>query len=120
VNSDSDGDTYQAQVEYAYSPDGYQRTGKQIAFGYTASSGRAFHREIHEALPVGTQVAVRYDPSKTDRAVLSYGVNNSILFILIFGAVWTFFTVGILSIFLLSERGAGSLLANMVIYSTGR
>ncbi len=120
VNSDSDGTTYRARIEYAYSPDGYQRTGKTIAFGYTASSGRQFHHEIYEALPVGAQVAVRYDPSNPDRAVLSHGVNRSILFILIFGAVWTIFTVGIASLFLLSESGANGLLQNMVIYSSGR
>ena len=120
MNSDSDGDTYEAKVEYKYNPDGHERTGKKIAFGYTASSGSQFHREIYEALPVGTQVAGRYDPKNPDRAVLSYGVNNSILFILIFGAVWTFFTVGILAIFLVSESGAGSLVGNMLIYSTGR
>src|SRR5690606_19259656 len=80
VNSDSDGDTYEAKVEYTYNPDGHERTGKKIAFGYTASSGSAFHREIHDALPVGARVAVRYDPKNPDRAVLSYGVNNSILF----------------------------------------
>ncbi|MAW78853.1 MAG: hypothetical protein CMI63_01340 [Parvularcula sp.] len=117
VNSDSDGDTYEAKVEYKYAPDGYERIGKTIAFGYTASSGRQFHHEIYEALPVGAQVAVRYDPSKPDRAVLTHGVNRSILFILIFGLIWTVFTVGILSIFLLSEQGAGGLLDNMVIYS---
>ncbi len=120
VNSDSDGTTYEAKIEYRYNPDGYERTGKTIAFGYTGSSGQQFHREIYEALPVGAQVAVRYDPSSPDRATLSHGVNKSILFILIFGAVWTFFTVGIASIFLLSESGAGGLLDNMLIYSTGR
>ena len=120
VNSDSDGDTYEAKIEYKYNPDGYERTGKAIAFGYTASSGRQFHHEIYEALPVGAQVAVRYDPSKPDRAVLSYGVNRSILFIVIFGAIWTIFTVGIASLFFLSESGAGSLLDNILIYSSGR
>ena len=69
---------------------------------------------------MGAQVAVRYDPSKPDRAVLSYGVNRSILFIVIFGAIWTIFTVGIASLFFLSESGAGSLLDNILIYSSGR
>ena len=120
VNSDSDGATYRAKVEYTYRPDHIERTGTNIAFGYTASSGEAYHREIYKALPVGTQVAVRYDPSKPDRAALSYGVNKSIIFMLIFGGVWTFFTLGMAAMFTISESGAGSLLSNMIIYSTGR
>ncbi|WP_428407724.1 DUF3592 domain-containing protein [Hyphococcus sp.] len=120
VNSDSDGDTYEAKVEYKYNPDGYERVGKTIAFGYTASSGRKFHWEIHEALPVGAQVAVRYDPSKPDRSVLTHGVNRSILFILIFGAVWTIFTGGIVAMVVLGETSANGMLQNMVIYSSGR
>lgn len=120
VNSDSDGATYEAQVEYRYNPDGYERTGKTIAFGYTASSGERFHRELHMALPVGAQLAVRYDPGKPDRAALSYGVNKSILFILIFGAVWTFFTIGLAALFLMGDAGAGAMLANITIYSAPR
>ncbi len=120
VNSDSDGDTYEAKVQYKYNPDGIERIGKSIAFGYMASSGRQFHREIHDALPVGAQVAVRYDPSRPDRAVLTHGINGSIIFILIFGTIWTVFTVGFVSLFLLGEQGAGGLVQNMVIYSSGR
>ena len=120
ANSDSDGTTYNTKVEYTYNPDGYERTGETIAFGYTGSSGRQFHHEIYEALPVGAQVAVRYDPSNPERTALTHGVNKSIIFVLIFGAVWTFFTVGLAAMFAMSESGAGSMLANMVIYSSGR
>ena len=120
VSSDDDGTTYRAKIEYAYNPDSYERTGKKIAFGYAGSSSRNFHHEIYEALPVGAQVAVRYDPSKPDRAVLSFGVNQSIKFLLIFGAVWTMFTLGMVALFWMSEQGATTLLGNMIIYSTGR
>ncbi|MEZ5894385.1 MAG: DUF3592 domain-containing protein [Parvularculaceae bacterium] len=120
VSSDDDSTTYRAKVEYKYNPDGIERTGDKIAFGYAGSSSRKFHEEIYEALPVGTQVAVRYDPNNPDRAALSHGVNQSIIFMLIFGAVWTMFTLGMVAMFTLGEQGAGSLLANMTIYSTGR
>jgi len=120
TNSDDDGDTYAAKVTYRYSPDGYERTGDRIAFGYTASSSRSFHQEIYDALPVGAQVAVRYDPEKPDRAALSYGVNQSIIFMLLFGGVWTVFTLGMVAMFMISESGAGSLLDNMIILSSGR
>jgi len=119
VNSDDDGTTYNVKVEYRYTPDNIERTGKTIAFGYSGSSGQNYHREIYDALTVGTQVAVRYDPSKPERAVLSHGVNRSIIFLLLFGAVWTMFTLGMASMLVLSESGANALLDNMVIYSSG-
>ena len=120
VSSDDDGTTYQAKVEYRYTPDHIERTGKTIAFGYSGRSGRTYHHDIHEALQVGAQVAVRYDPNKPDRAVLSHGVNRSIIFMLVFGAVWTMFTVGMASMFMLTESSSNQLLDNMLIYSSGR
>ncbi len=119
VNSDSDGTTYRAKVRYSYNAAGRELTGDKIAFGYMGSSGETFHRQIHEALPVNAQVAVRYDPQKPERAVLSFGVNQSIVFLLIFGAVWTMFTVGFIAMFVLSNKGAGALLENFLIYSRG-
>ena len=120
VNSDDDGTTYQAKIEYRYTPDHVERVGKTIAFGYSGSSGERYHRDIHNALPVGAQVAVRYDPNKPDRAVISHGVNRSIIFLLVFGAVWTMFTLGMASMILLGERGSNQLLDNIVVYSRGR
>ncbi len=120
VNSDDDGTTYAAKIAYIYNPDGVERAGKTIAFGYSGSSGESYHREIYKALPIGAQVAVRYDPNKPDRAVLSHGVNRSIIFLLIFGAVWTMFTLGMMSMTMLSDSGANMLLDNMIIYSSGR
>ncbi|HRX38868.1 MAG: DUF3592 domain-containing protein [Parvularculaceae bacterium] len=119
VNSDSDSDTYAAKVRYSYEVMGRVLTGERIAFGYTASSGESFHRDIYNALPVNTQVAVRYDPANPERAVLAYGMNQSIVFLLIFGAVWTMFTVGMIAMFWLSGQGGGSLLDNIIIYQRG-
>lgn len=117
TNSDDDGTTYSTNVTYRYNAMGVERTGKTIAFGYAGSSSYSFHNEIHHALPVGAQVAVRYDPSRPERAVLSYGMHQTIIFLLIFGTVWTFFTLGMAAMFMLGESGAGGLVDNIVVYS---
>ena len=116
---DSEGDTFQTKVSYTYNVLGRELTGKRIAFGYGGSSSEKFHRDIHSALPVNTSVAVRYDPSDPTRAVLSYGVNQSIKFLLLFGGVWTMFTCGMMAMFWMTGQGADVLLGNMVIYARG-
>ena len=119
TDTDDDGTTYRTKLSYDYNVAGTDYTGDKIAFGYSASSGHAFHREIYEALPVNSQVAVRYDAGNPARAVLAFGVNQSILFLLIFGGVWTLFTLGMAAMFWLGEKGAGGLLQNIIIYSRG-
>ncbi|WDI32393.1 DUF3592 domain-containing protein [Hyphococcus flavus] len=117
-STDSEGSTtYRTDVRYTYNANGREIEGKKIAFGYAGSSSHGFHRDIHDALPSGAQVAVRYDPSKPERAVLSFGVNQSIKFLLIFGAVWTMFTLGMIAMFWMSGQGATTLVENMIIYS---
>jgi hypothetical protein len=119
TNYDSDGDTYRARVRYTYNANGVELTGDKVAFGYAASSSESFHRDIHNALPVNTQVAVRYDPRDPERAVLTFGTNQSIKFLIIFGGVWTMFTLGMIAMFWLSGQGATTILQNMIIYSRG-
>lgn len=110
-------DTYRAKVSYRYSVLGTSFTGKKIAFGYSNSSSESFHREIFNALKVKTQVAVRYNPEKPEQAVLSFGINQSIKFLLLFGAIWTVFTLGMMAMFWTSYQGTSTLLQNMIIYS---
>ncbi len=120
TSTDSDGDTtYRTKLSYTYNVLGRELTGEKIAFGYSGSSSQNFHREIYDALPVNSQVAVRYDPANPERAVLSFGINQSIIFLIIFGTVWTFFTLGMVAMFWISGQGAGGLLGNMIIYSRG-
>jgi hypothetical protein len=119
-STDSDGDTtYRTDIAYTYNVMGRDYTGKNIAFGYAGSSSHRFHSDIHDALPENSQVAVRYDPGKPERAVLSFGVNQSIKFLMIFGAVWTIFTLGMISMFWLSEQGSTSLVQNIIVYAKG-
>lgn len=119
VSHDDDSTTYRTKVQYAYNVLGREIVGEKIAFGYAGSSSQQFHRDIYSALPVNSQVAVRYDPNKPERAVLSFGVNQSIKFLMIFGAVWTMFTVGMIAMFWMSGQGATTLLDNMIVYSKG-
>jgi len=120
ASTDSDGDTtYRTELTYAYNVMGRELTGEKIAFGYSGSSSRNFHSEIYDALPANTQIAVRYNPADPERAVLSFGMNQSIIFLIIFGVVWTFFTLGMMSMFWLSAQGAGGLLGNIIIYARG-
>jgi Protein of unknown function (DUF3592) len=120
TSTDSEGSTtYLTEVKYAYAPVAAEIIGKKIAFGYSGSSSKNFHRDIYNALPAGAQIAVRYDPANPERAVLSFGVNQSIKFLMIFGAVWTMFTLGLMAMFWLSSQGATNILQNMIIYSRG-
>lgn len=117
VDSDSDGTSYRAKIAYRYSALGREFDGERIAFGYAGSSSEQFHRDIHSALPKGAQVAVRFNPEKPDEAALSFGINQSIKFFLIFGAVWTMLTVGMIFMTTMSGQGAGALLQNVIVYS---
>ena len=96
---------------------GRDLTNDKIAFGYSGSSSERFHRDIYEALSVGAQVGVRYDPERPERSVLSFGLNQSIKFLLIFGGIWTVFTLGMAAMFWMGGQGADALLSNMIIYS---
>ena len=119
IDSDSDGTTYKTKVSYLYNVMGREIAGTKIAFGYAGSSSEQFHRDIYSALPVNTQVAVRYNPNKPDQAVLSFGVNQSIKFLILFGAVWCTFVFGLMTMMWMSGQGATTLLDNMIIYSKG-
>ncbi|MEL6360275.1 MAG: DUF3592 domain-containing protein [Pseudomonadota bacterium] len=117
IDSDSDGTTYRVRLNYQYSALGVDRTGDNIAFGYAGSSARNYHEILEDALPVGTRVAVRYDPANPERSTLSFGVHKSILFILLFGATWTMFTVGMAIMFLMGDGGPTVILRNLQTYS---
>lgn len=116
VNSDEDGTTYRTKVTYEYAVNGQSYIGDRVAFGYSGSSRRTFHRKIYDALPIRTKLAVRYDPENPSRTALSHGVNRSIIFLVIFGLVWTIFSVGMGALLVVSESGGETLLENMLIY----
>ena len=118
VSTGEDGTTYRAEIDYAYSVGGQDYRHDKIAFGYAGSSAEKFHRDVYDALTVNTRIlAVRYDPNEPSRAVLSYGVNRSIIALMVFGAIWTLFCAGFIVLLLMNSQGADMLLKNVLIYS---
>lgn len=96
-DSDSDGGTtYQVKVRYVYTVAGRNLVSERLAYGYAGSSGRTSHQAIYDKLTRGESVQVRYNPEDPADAVLAYGLNNSTLMLMVFGVVWTMFTVGML------------------------
>ncbi len=116
ADSDSDGTTYQVQVHYAYSVAGRPYEGKRLAFGYGGSSGRAMHQKILDKLLQAHSVEVRYNPQSPEESALSWGVNRSIVFVLIFGSVWTMFTLGLFALFLLEGKPDHVMLEHLVVH----
>jgi hypothetical protein len=115
-SSDSDGgNTYEVKVQYAYSVDGAAYQGSRLAFGYTGSSGRQAHDEIHEKLKNAKIVTVRYDPADPAVACLSYGMHRSILLGLAFSITWLAFIVGLNLLMWLMSRGDSVLLENLSV-----
>lgn len=112
-SSDSDGTTYRAVARYSYTVGGVSYEGSRIAFGYSGSSGDAAHREIVGRLSSAKAVRVRYDPKKPSRAVLSCGLNRSILFTLIFGVTWLFFVSGFTLLWGVVSRSDSALLETL-------
>jgi hypothetical protein len=114
-NSDSDGSTYQVEVEYSYVVDGRPYDGKQLAFGYNATSGREAHDEICRKLQGAKQVFVRYDPANPARSCLSYGLHRSLQILLAFAVTWLAFIVGMTLLWWLFSRSDTVLLDNLMV-----
>lgn len=114
-SSDSDGTTYRVVARYAYAVGGAEYVSGRIAFGYTGSSGHAMHRALYDRLMSGDSVRVRYNPADPGEAALAGGLNKSTLFLLIFGAVWTGFTLGVMLLVRLSATADGGLLDQLLV-----
>ncbi len=113
-SSGSDSTSYRVQVTYSYTVDDRSFQGDRIAFGYGGSSGRAAHQEIADRLSSAKTVLVRYDPADAARSVLSYGLNRSTLFILIFGVTWLAFVTGFAVLFFLGAHSDDGILSTLV------
>jgi|SRR5579884_3217681 len=114
-NSDSDGSTYEVQVEYSYSVAGTVYRGNRLAFGYSASSGREAHTEICEKLKAAKSVDVRYDPDDPATSTLSFGIHRSIQFMLAFAVTWLAFVIGFTLIWWSMSRSDNVLLQNLSV-----
>jgi hypothetical protein len=116
VDSDSDSTTYRVKVKYAYAVGGRHYESDRIAIGYGSSSSRASHERLQAKLQGARKVAVHYDPAQPDQAVLGAVVTRNTLFLLLFGAIWTGFTIGLMSLFLLIGRADTKLLDSLIVH----
>jgi hypothetical protein len=114
-DSDSDSTTYRVSVRYAYRVAGRRYESERLAFGYTGSSGRGSHQAIHDKLMRGETVLVRYNPADPAEAVLAYGLNHSTLMLIIFGAVWTVFTSGLMLLIRIGSLSDTGLIERLIV-----
>ena len=114
-DSDSDGTTYRVVARYAYTVAGTDYMSERIAFGYTASSGHDMHRALYDRVMSGESVRVRYNPLDPAEAALAGGFNKSTLFLLIFGGVWTIFTLGMFLLMRLTGSADGGMLEQLLV-----
>lgn len=88
--------TYRLQVRYRYRVGGQDFESSRFAFGYEGSmGGLENYQQIIQKLDQGRRVRVYYDSQHPDQAVLSHGLNRGSLVLLVFGSIWTVFTVGL-------------------------
>lgn len=114
-SSDSDGTSYRVDILYHYFVAGTAYSGQRLAFGYTASNSRKVHQEIADRLTGTKTVLVRYNPTEPTQAVLCYGLNQSTLFFLIFGATWLSFMIGFSALWLGSSASDTAILNSLVV-----
>lgn len=114
-DSDSDGTTYRAIVRYRYTVAGRGYESDRIAFGYLGSSGRDSHQAIHDALSRSDRIGVRYNPADPSESALAHGLNKSTVMLLVFGIVWTFFTLGLATLFWLGASRDAALVERLIL-----
>jgi len=114
-NSGSEGTTWRVAVLYRYRVAGVEHVSDRLAYGYAGTSARGTHQAILDKLMRGDTVLVRYDRDDPGEAALVYGLNQSTIFLLMFGGVWTMFTLGLFSLFFLSSRPDTALLERLIV-----
>lgn len=114
-NSDSDGTTYRKTVRYRYQVAGVTYDAERIAFGYGGSSGYEMHSALYERLQSGESVRVHYNPDDHSEAALAGGLNKSTVFLLVFGGIWTVFTLGIFLLMRLVGSADSGMLERLIV-----
>jgi len=89
-----EGYSWKVIARYSYRISGHSYSGQRIAFGYSDSSNYATHSTLYKKLSGARTVTVRYNPSNPNESVLSYGLNHSSIFTLVFGIIWLLFMTG--------------------------
>lgn len=117
LEDDSTGEstTYEVKVRYTYAVDGAEYEGTRLAFGYLGSSERPGHDEIYQRLKNATTVEVRYNPTDPAVSCLSFGLHRSIVFLLLFAAVWLAFITGFVALWWVASGSDDVLLRNLIV-----
>ncbi len=114
-NSSEDGLSYQVTVQYTYTVAGTKYDGSRLAFGYYGSNVRNPHEGIYHKLKAAKSLNVRYDPENPESSVLSYGIHQSIQFMLAFAITWLAFVIGFTVIWWVATRSDNVLLQNLSV-----
>ncbi|MEO1150792.1 MAG: DUF3592 domain-containing protein [Pseudomonadota bacterium] len=117
IDRDSDGDTYRAKVSYQYSVDGIVFKSDRLSFGFSGTDNKAYHDAIVDRLTQGTHIGVRYDPKNPEVATLAPGPNKGLIFLTIFGIMWSTFTAGFILLLIMGGGTADPFLHSIIIHS---
>ena len=105
----SESSSYFTHVNYSYNVAGKSYQGDRIAFGYSGSWWRKPNQKIADRLSSATTVLVRYNPDKPSMAVLSCGLNGSMIMTLFKGSWLLLMTAVIVRHALRSQSKTGML-----------
>jgi hypothetical protein len=79
-------------VEYAFKANGYDQTGKRIAYCMITSRDESAMQAVAKKYSVGTQVKVTYDPANPQDSAIKPGPEGTK--VLTYDVIW-FFCVGV-------------------------
>jgi hypothetical protein len=110
--SDSDGNSYRADISYRYTAAGREWISSRITCGEITNRSRSAAERMAAALSPGTTVTVFYDPAEPGKAVLRAGLQpahlSSALFLTTFHVVPFVFIAPTLGVWTRRNRsGAG-------------
>jgi hypothetical protein len=96
THHDSDGGTtYGADIEYTFRLHGVAYTSDRYRFGQMSSSDRSMAADVVSAHPVGSTVAVFYDPDDPADAILRPGIEGRDLMLALFLTPFNVVMVGL-------------------------
>jgi len=88
-STDADGgDSYSPQVTYTYAVNGRSYESQTIKFGENSYGSKRQAQAILDRYPNGQRIAVFYDPTQPDRAVLEPGVSGGSYIVLAIGVLF--------------------------------
>ena len=92
-DSDDGSTTWKVEVRYTYRAAGKEHEGTRIAFGYSGSNAKSYHRNVYTRLKSVSEPTVYYQPQDPADCVLEPGFNRATLGWFVFSALWLIFTI---------------------------